>query len=499
MRAGVEVVATNNVHYATPARRPLAQALAAVRARRSLDEIDGWLPAAPFAHLRSAGRAAPPVRALAGRGRTHGRDRARVRVRPEARGAAVARLRRCPTGTTRCRGCGSSCGGARPSSIRRVTRSTRRRCNRSTYELQRHRAARLPRLLLVAARHRRVLPPLRHLLPGAGERGEQRGLLRARRHQGRRGRARVVVRTVPVARTRRPARHRPRHRAPTARRGDPVRLRTLRTRSRRAGGQRDHVPAPFARCGRWRRPRASRPARPTRSASGSTVGPPVPKRSASLTDQGARRTNARSRPRNERRFERTHARPHPRRCAARRSRGDDAPARDPAARARARERGDRLPAPPRHPLRRHGDGRPSARRVLPDRVGAHGGPFGAPVGQGRLRGRRAREVRPARPRHADDAAPRGRHGARPGRRHRPRDDPAGERGVRPLVRGRHRRRVPGGEPGADGDAAAPAAARRSTTSWSRSRSSVPARSRAVRCTRTCGAATARRRSRTSIR
>src|SRR5262249_37196208 len=54
MRLGVEMVATNNVHYATQARRPLANALAAVRARRSLDEIDGWLPAAPFAHLRSA-------------------------------------------------------------------------------------------------------------------------------------------------------------------------------------------------------------------------------------------------------------------------------------------------------------------------------------------------------------------------------------------------------------------------------------------------------------
>ena len=52
-RAGVDVVATNNVHYATPARRPLATALAAVRARRSLDEIDGWLPAAASAHLRS--------------------------------------------------------------------------------------------------------------------------------------------------------------------------------------------------------------------------------------------------------------------------------------------------------------------------------------------------------------------------------------------------------------------------------------------------------------
>ncbi|MGW5359499.1 error-prone DNA polymerase [Actinopolymorpha pittospori] len=47
------VVATNNVHFATPERRPLATALAAVRSRRSLDEIDGWLPAAGAAHLRS--------------------------------------------------------------------------------------------------------------------------------------------------------------------------------------------------------------------------------------------------------------------------------------------------------------------------------------------------------------------------------------------------------------------------------------------------------------
>ena len=52
-RHRLRVVATNNVHYATPARRRLATALAAVRARRSLDEIDGWLPAAGVAHLRS--------------------------------------------------------------------------------------------------------------------------------------------------------------------------------------------------------------------------------------------------------------------------------------------------------------------------------------------------------------------------------------------------------------------------------------------------------------
>ncbi|MBK9179091.1 MAG: error-prone DNA polymerase [Acidimicrobiales bacterium] len=52
-RAGVTVVATGNVHYATPRERRLATALAAVRARRSLDELDGWLPAGAGAHLRS--------------------------------------------------------------------------------------------------------------------------------------------------------------------------------------------------------------------------------------------------------------------------------------------------------------------------------------------------------------------------------------------------------------------------------------------------------------
>jgi error-prone DNA polymerase len=46
-------VATGNVHYATPDRHHLAEAIAAVRARRSLDELDGWLPAAPAAHLRT--------------------------------------------------------------------------------------------------------------------------------------------------------------------------------------------------------------------------------------------------------------------------------------------------------------------------------------------------------------------------------------------------------------------------------------------------------------
>jgi error-prone DNA polymerase len=53
LRVGVGVVASNNVHYARPADADLAQVLAAARARSSLDELAGWLPANGTAHLRS--------------------------------------------------------------------------------------------------------------------------------------------------------------------------------------------------------------------------------------------------------------------------------------------------------------------------------------------------------------------------------------------------------------------------------------------------------------
>ncbi len=53
-RTGVDVVASNNVHFAAPgADARLAQALAAVRARRGLDDMVGWLPAGGTAHVRS--------------------------------------------------------------------------------------------------------------------------------------------------------------------------------------------------------------------------------------------------------------------------------------------------------------------------------------------------------------------------------------------------------------------------------------------------------------
>jgi error-prone DNA polymerase len=52
-RAGLSFIASNAVHYASPEGFPLATAMAAVRARRSLEELDGWLPASSGAHVRS--------------------------------------------------------------------------------------------------------------------------------------------------------------------------------------------------------------------------------------------------------------------------------------------------------------------------------------------------------------------------------------------------------------------------------------------------------------
>ncbi|WGL51141.1 error-prone DNA polymerase [Nocardioides sp. BP30] len=62
---GLPVVATGNVHYAVPLRHRLADAMAAVRARRSLTEMDGWLPG-PSAYLRSGAEMAQRFRRYPG-------------------------------------------------------------------------------------------------------------------------------------------------------------------------------------------------------------------------------------------------------------------------------------------------------------------------------------------------------------------------------------------------------------------------------------------------
>ncbi|MFI5777264.1 error-prone DNA polymerase [Nocardia sp. NPDC051570] len=52
-RVGLPVIATTAAHFAAPRDRRRAMALAAIRARQSLDEMDGWLAPAGGAHLRS--------------------------------------------------------------------------------------------------------------------------------------------------------------------------------------------------------------------------------------------------------------------------------------------------------------------------------------------------------------------------------------------------------------------------------------------------------------
>ena len=66
MSTGTAVIATNNVHYAAPRDARLAQALAAIRARRSLDEMDGWLAASGAAYLRSGAEMAHRLRRYPG-------------------------------------------------------------------------------------------------------------------------------------------------------------------------------------------------------------------------------------------------------------------------------------------------------------------------------------------------------------------------------------------------------------------------------------------------
>ena len=289
-----------------------------------------------------------------------------------------------------------------------------------------HRAARVPRLLPDRVGHRPLLPGSRHLLPGPGQRRQLGGLLRPRHHQRRRRRPRPAVRALPVARARRPARHRPRHRVGPAGGGDPVRLRQARSSSRRPGGQRHHLP------GQVRDPRHRQGPRLRPRPAGRLVEAGRPVELAALDGHAPR-------PR--------HPRP----------------------RARARPAGGALPPPPRHPLRRHGALRPAGHRGVPCRVGPDGEPVRPAMGQGRLRRRGPREVRSARP---GDALGHPRHrrpGARgPRRRDRPRRPAPGRRHLRHALPGRLRRRLPGGVPGADVHVAPAQAAHASTTWWWRS-------------------------------
>lgn len=53
-RHAITAVATTNAHYATPEHYRLAHSVAAIRARRDVAQMQGWMSPSPAAHLRSA-------------------------------------------------------------------------------------------------------------------------------------------------------------------------------------------------------------------------------------------------------------------------------------------------------------------------------------------------------------------------------------------------------------------------------------------------------------
>ena len=92
VESGLDVVATNNVHYVAPSCFPRATTLAAVRAGRPLDELAGWLPASSAACLRSGAEQARRFARWPGAVARAGRDRHGLRLRPAPGGPPPARL-----------------------------------------------------------------------------------------------------------------------------------------------------------------------------------------------------------------------------------------------------------------------------------------------------------------------------------------------------------------------------------------------------------------------
>ena len=161
------MVATSNVHYATPHEARLAQALAAVRARRSLAEMDGWLAASGGGYLRSGAEMAHRLRRYPG---------VAERTVELARDCAfdfhviAPRLPDFPVpgGTPRRAGCapGRAEGAARygPPQAERVPGAYAQ----IDRELDVIEELGLPRLLPDRARHRPVLRGGGHPVPGPG-------------------------------------------------------------------------------------------------------------------------------------------------------------------------------------------------------------------------------------------------------------------------------------------------------------------------------------------
>ena len=241
---GLSVVAAGNVHHATPRAHRLASAMAAVRARRSLAEIDGWLDLSALAHLRSGDEMA---RALA---RLPRRRRRAASRSPTSWPSTCARPRRgcrsdrIPDGAHR-RLVAARAGRARASrSATPATPHDARGARAHRARAARHRGEGLRRLLRHRPRHRRVRPRAATILcQGRGSAASSAVCYALGITAVDAVLLPAAVRAVHLRAPRRGARHRRRLRLRPARGGDPVGLRHLRPAQRRPGRQRHRLPA----------------------------------------------------------------------------------------------------------------------------------------------------------------------------------------------------------------------------------------------------------------
>ena len=205
--AGVPAIATNNVHYADPPRARLAQALAAIRSRRSLDEMDGWLAASGAAYIRSGQEMAARLRRYPGvleRTVELAADCAfnfKV-IAPDLPDFPVpedydeTRWLRELVARKALKRYGPPDAERVPGAYRQIER-----------ELEVIEETRVPWLLPDRARHRGVLRERRHPLSGAGVSRQLSRLLRDRDYQRGPRSPWLAVRTVPVRWPGRAARH----------------------------------------------------------------------------------------------------------------------------------------------------------------------------------------------------------------------------------------------------------------------------------------------------
>ena len=247
LAAGIEPLATNDVHYHHPDRRPLQDVLTCIREHVRIHEAAPLLFAHAERHLK------PPD------------EMARLfRDHPQALASTLAIVERCRFSLSELAydyPVQASYAGRTPDEelARRTLAGARTRypghLPAKVEQLLRHELALIRKLrfapyFLTVHDIVEYRPQPGHPLPGPGLGRQLRRLLRAGRHRGRPGAHGPPVRALRLDRARRAARHRRRFRARAARGGDPVDLRDLRPRPRGAGRHRRSATAPSRRCAR---------------------------------------------------------------------------------------------------------------------------------------------------------------------------------------------------------------------------------------------------------